>query len=122
MTTITDTLHGTRRELLRVLGLAGSAVATATIVAPGAALAETKHRHAGAIVYRLRARKTSRCNACARHHRRFAFLTRALADAHRAHPGCNCPITTQRIRTHAFRVLFPKGGRGVADLGKARRA
>jgi hypothetical protein len=78
--------------------------------------AEPRRRTKGVVVYRLSVRNTSRCKACARHHRRFAFLTHAIADAHRAHRGCNCPITTQAIRPRTFRMLFPKGGVGVGDL------
>jgi hypothetical protein len=67
-------------------------------------------------VYRLSVRGTSRCKACARHHRRFAYLTHALANAHRAHPGCNCPIDTQRLPPHTFKRLFGRGGAGIGDL------
>jgi hypothetical protein len=116
MTTERDMAHdGTRRQLLRLLGLAGGAAAV-TIAAPEAAIAKAKDKKKGVVVYRLSARATSHCNACAKHHRRYAFLTHALADANRAHPGCNCPITTQEVRGKTFKALFPKGGSGVVRL------
>jgi hypothetical protein len=110
----------TRRYLLQFLGLAGAA--GATIVAPTAAAAMPKHKQKGVVVYRLSTRGTSRCKACARHHQRLAFLTHALANANRAHPGCNCPITTQRLLPKTFKRLFAKSSSGVADLRADRRA
>jgi hypothetical protein len=116
----TETPGTSRRRLLQLLGLAGAAAAT--IVTPAAADAKSKHRQKGVVVYRLSTRGTSRCKACARHHQRFAFLTHAIADARRAHPGCNCPITTQRLLPRTFKQLFAKNDSGVADLATARRA
>jgi hypothetical protein len=109
----------TRRNLLRILGLTGAA-AVAVLASPGSSMGAAKRKVNGVIVYRLSVRKRSTCKACASHHRRFAFATHALANAGRAHPGCNCPIKTQRMRTHTFHQLFPKGGTGVADLGGRR--
>ena len=102
--------------MLQLLGVVGTVAAT--LVDPESALAKARHKQQGVVVYRLSVRRTSRCKACAGHHRRFAFLTHALADAHRAHPGCNCPIDTQRLRPRAFKLLFPKGGSGVGDLAR----
>jgi hypothetical protein len=110
----------TRRGLLQILGLAGAA--GATIGAPSVAFAKPKHGQKGVVVYRLSVRGTSRCKACAKHHARFAYLTHALANAHRAHPGCNCPITTQRLLPRTFRKVFAKNASGVADLTADRRA
>ena len=104
----------TRRQLLQLLGLAGAA--GATIAAPTAAFAKSKHKQKGVVVYRLSTRGTSRCKACARHHKRLAFLTHAIANAHRAHPGCNCPITTQRLLPKTFKRLFAKNASGVAEV------
>jgi hypothetical protein len=104
----------TRRHLLQLLGLAGAA--GATIAVPTAAEAMPKHKQKGVVVYRLSTRGTSRCKACARHHTRLAFLTHAIANAHRAHPGCNCPITTQRLSPRSFKQLFAKNASGVAEL------
>ncbi len=109
-------LEPTRRSLLRLAGAAG-AFATAVLAVPSAAMARPKPKASGFVVYRMSVRGTSSCKACKRHHARFAYLTHALADAHRAHPGCNCPIRTQKIRRRTFRRLFPAGSGGVADLG-----
>jgi hypothetical protein len=103
-----------RRQMLQLLGLVGTVAAT--LVDPGAAFAKAEHKRKGVVVYRLSVRGTSRCKACARHHRRFAYLTHALANAHRAHPGCNCPIDTQRLPPHTFKLLFARGGAGIGDL------
>jgi hypothetical protein len=121
MTTVSTATPGTtRRGLLQLLGLAGAA--GATIGAPSVAFAKSKHRQKGAIVYRLSVRGTARCKACAKHHARFVYLTHAIANAHRAHPGCNCPITTQRLLPKTFKHLFGKNASGVADLTTDRRA
>lgn len=112
-----------RRQMLQILGFVGTAAAT--LVDPSAAFAKAKHKQKGVVVYRLSVRGTSRCEACARHHRRFAYRTHALANAHRAHPGCNCPITAQLLRPRTARALFPKGGSDVGDLvrlAETRRA
>jgi hypothetical protein len=111
----TDSSGSSRRQLLRILALAGS-TAAATTMTPGAAFANRTQKQKGVVVYRLSVRKTSRCKACARHHKRFTFLTHALANARRAHPGCNCPINTQFLFPRTFRLLFAKGGSGVGDL------
>ena len=110
-----ETAGSSRRQILQILGLVGTAAATMSTPAV-AAIAKSKHRQKGIVVYRLSARGTSRCKACARHHKRFAFSTHAIANAHRAHPGCNCPITTQRLTTATFKLLFRKSGTGVGDL------
>jgi hypothetical protein len=68
------------------------------------------------IVQRFKTRKTKSCRACKLHHTRFVFKTRGLADAHRAHPGCDCPIVPQPISKKVFRRLFPRGFDGVAQI------
>ncbi len=73
----------------------------------------------GVIVFRLQARGTKHCNACASHHKFKIFLTREFADKGRAHIGCNCPITTQEISNTEFRSLFENTGAigiGSVDL------
>ena len=64
----------------------------------------------GVIVFRLQARRTKHCNACANHHKFKLFLTREFADKGRAHIGCNCPITTQEISNTDFQRLFGNTG------------
>jgi hypothetical protein len=107
----------TRRTLLKMLGIAGGA-AVATVVGATPALARRKRRKGadGVIAYRLSARGSS-CRACSQHHRYLVFATHALADANRAHPGCNCPITTQELAKKLARRLFATGV-GVVDLRK----
>ena len=99
-----DRPDASRRQVLQLLGLVGTAVSTR--IDPAAVFAKAKRKPKGVVVYRLSVRGTSRCKACARHHRRFAYLTHALANAHRAHPGCNCPIDTQLVRPHTAKLLF----------------
>jgi len=115
-----ETTGTSRRNLLQLLGFAGAA--SVTIGTPSVAFAKSKHRQKGAVVYRLSVRGTARCKACAKHHARFVYLTHAIANAHRAHPGCNCPITTQRLLPKTFKRLFAKNAAGVADLTAERRA
>jgi hypothetical protein len=112
-----------RRELLRALAVGGAALGA--FGAPGTALARRKKKkplaikpEKGVIVYRFQVRGTRSCGACRRHHRYMIFQTTAVANLHRAHVGCNCPVETQKINTRAFRLLFPEGGPGVADLRK----
>jgi len=89
----------------------------ATTLGTTPALAKKKHGSAhGIVVYRLSARGSS-CRACKKHHRSFVFATHALAAANRAHPGCNCPITTQLLAKKKVRRLLPAGV-GVVDLRK----
>ena len=104
----------TRRTLLKVLGIAGGA-AVATVAGATPALAKQK-RSRGIVVYRLSARGSS-CRACSQHHRYLVFATHALAAANRAHPGCNCPITTQELAKKLARRLLPTGV-GLVDLRK----
>jgi hypothetical protein len=107
-----------RRTLLKALGIAGGA-AVATVVGAGPALAKQRKSKAvnGVVVYRLSARGSS-CRACRHHHRYLVFATHALAAANRAHPGCNCPITTQELAKKVARRLLPAGV-GLVDLRKA---
>jgi len=107
----------TRRTLLKVLGIAGGA-AVATVVGAAPALAKQRKSKVvnGIVVYRLSARGSS-CRACSQHHRYLVFATHALAAANRAHPGCNCPITTQELARKLAHRLLPAGV-GLVDLRK----
>lgn len=69
-------------------------------------------------MHRLSTRNTRSCSACQAHHRSKVFLTAGLADANRAHPSCNCPITEQQLSAEQLRSLVasPTGGEGVWDL------
>jgi hypothetical protein len=74
-----------------------------------------------AVVYRLRTRKTRACAACRRHHQYTLFRSHAIANANRAHVGCNCPIIPQAISRRLFKKLFPNGSQGVALLSRHPR-
>src|SRR5262245_19122789 len=108
-----------RRDFLKLLVL--SSAAAGTVGLPGEALARKRHRKhfPGKVVFRLRTRKHDSCGACRKHHRFMIFRTQALASVTRAHPGCNCPVVTQKLPIKEFKHLFgPKGVAlsGVADL------
>jgi TAT (twin-arginine translocation) pathway-exported protein len=106
-----------RRNFLK--GIA--AVGTATAVPFGwADHAEAAKKKKELLVFRLQTRKTVSCRACKIHHRFLIFLTRAKADQHRAHPGCNCPIVEQKLSRRAFRLLFAAEALrlGFVDLRK----
>lgn len=113
----------TRRDVLKCLAVAGVAVASSVIV-PDQALAAAKHRHRVAkfMVFRLSTRKTEACRACRVHHRFIVFRSFFLADANRAHPGCDCQIVRQHVSLSRFKKLFPKGSNGIAHLVRGVRA
>ena len=68
-------------------------------------------------VFRLRTRGTRECRTCKRHAWYKVFRTRQLADINRAHLGCNCPITEQRVSDAKFQQMFPDPtSPGVVDL------
>jgi hypothetical protein len=104
-----------RRGVLRAFLAAGAAAVAVGSAAP----AEAKPKvH---LVCRLRTRRTRACRACRIHHRYLVFLSPALADANRAHPGCDCPIVKQRISRRQFRRMFPDPSVGVFDLRRLPR-
>ena len=112
-----------RRDFLKLLVL--SSAAAGAVGLPGEALARKRHRKhfPGKVVFRLRTRKQHSCGACRKHHRFMIFHTQALASATRAHPGCNCPVVTQKLPIKEFKHLFgPKGVArgGIADLRHVR--
>lgn len=47
--------------------------------------------------YKLSPDGQTTCNACKKHARNKLFTTAVIADAHRAHPGCNCKVKKVRI-------------------------
>ena len=111
-----------RRRFLQLM-VATATAAVASLGMPPAAPARRSHKknHQGALVYRFTTRRHRSCRACQRHHRFMVFRTHALADAHRAHPGCNCPIVRHKMPAKQFRRLFGRRGAaptGVVDLRK----
>jgi hypothetical protein len=75
-------------------------------------------------VFRLRTRNTRSCRACRIHHQYMVFISQGRASQNRAHPGCNCPITKQKIPGDLFRQLFLDTGAiesGVVDLRHVMR-
>jgi hypothetical protein len=116
-----------RRNVLAALAVLGSA-AVATVLAPAGALAKRRKRKKKArkalgvppekrfIVYRFRTRRRHACRACRKHRRYKMFLTHALANGHRAHPGCNCPIVPHQITRKSARLLFSADTTGIVDL------
>lgn len=121
MNTSNQKQRPSRRAILK--GLAGLAAATVAAATTGVADAgyllkgrPFRKSFGKVIVYRLRTRGTKACRACQLHHRFIIFRSRILADTNRAHVGCNCPIVTQEISKARFRMLFPRGSKGVARL------
>ena len=92
------------RDLLKRLAVGGAAAAAATVV-PRAAVPTGSPARA-VTVFRLRTRDTQSCKSCRSHHRYKVFISLASADRNRAHPGCNCPITKQKLGKEAFNRLF----------------
>src|SRR5262245_18736580 len=107
-----------RRGFLKGIAAVGTAAA---LPLGWADQAEAGKKKQGRLVFRLQSRKTVSCKACKFHHRFLIFLSRATADQHRAHPGCNCPIVQQRLPRDEFRMLFVKTGaleQGFVDVRK----
>ena len=105
-----------RRQILKGLA-AGGAVAAITF--PASANIPTGPKAGAVTVFRLRTRDTHACNACQIHHRYKIFKSMAAANNNRAHPGCNCPITKQKLAGGVFQALFLDTGAietGVVDL------
>lgn len=103
-----------RRDALRMMA--------AATLAPAGALRRPS-RGQGVIVFRLRTRDTRACRACEIHHRYLVFISHARANRNRAHPGCNCPITKEKLPKEEFRRIFldTRAIRlGMADLRKLR--
>jgi len=115
-----------RRVLLQSIVAVAAATVSGTAVAHGG---ESVGRHREIphfkseqiIVYRLRTRKTRACRACRLHHQHTLFRSQAIANANRAHTGCNCPIIPQAISKRVFKRLFPRGSEGVALLPRHPR-
>src|SRR5215813_1358843 len=89
-----------RRDALLKMA-AATVAATATSVAPSAAARLAPEAVAskgqGVIVFRLSTRRSRACRACDLHHRYRIYISHARADRNRPHPGCNCPITMERL-------------------------
>jgi hypothetical protein len=103
-----------RREFLKLLLLAGGAAGA--VAMPDEGLAQRRRKtFRGKIVFRLQTRRHYSCKACKQHHRFTIFRSHALADANRAHPGCNCPIVTQMMPVKEFKRAF--GRRALAPAG-----
>jgi hypothetical protein len=106
-----------RRDFLRLV-LFSSALG-GVVAVPAAVEAKRKGKKPGKLVFRLQTRRHHSCNACKQHHKFTVFRTQALADANRAHPGCNCPIVSYKMPLRRWKKLLgPKGlaPSGVADL------
>ena len=105
----------TRRHVLKAVAF--SAIAFS---GQGVLVAGTRNRpRPGFTAFRLRTRDTNACRACREHHRYKVFISFAHCDRGRAHPGCNCPITKQKLPLAEFKRLFLDTGairEGVVDL------
>jgi len=111
-----------RRDLLGRLAAAGAVAAVAT-AAPQAGM-PTGSVSQAVTVFRLRTRNSRACRACRIHHRYMVFISLGRATQNRAHPGCNCPITKQKIARDLFSRIFLDTGAieaGVVDLRHVAR-
>ena len=114
---VSDKDSRSRRNFLKGIAAVGTAV---TVPFGWADHAEAAKKKKEVIVYRLQSRGTVSCKACKLHHRFVISLKREIADKHRAHPGCNCPIVEQKLSRRAFRLLFAAEALrlGFVDLRK----
>jgi len=107
----------TRRRLLQGLAAAGAGALAPTTV--GAAASPTKASK-GLVVFRFTTRNAHSCRACRQHHRYKVFAAHALADANRAHPGCNCQIVPSRLNSKLYRAFFGDDGVAMEGVGDFR--
>ena len=111
-------MHTSRRKFLRsAAGATYVGVIAGTVGLGRSALAQGDSTE---MVFRLSTRNTRTCSACRNHARYKVFETGFLADTNRAHPGCNCPVTDQRIDRSLLERLqaTPTGLAGVWDRRK----
>jgi hypothetical protein len=109
-----------RREFLKLLLLAGGAAGA--VAMPDEGLAQRRRKtFRGEIVFRLQTRRHYSRKACKQHHRFTIFRSHALADANRAHPGCNCPIVTQMMPVKQFKRAFGRSALAPAGVIDVRR-
>ena len=118
-----DESRPSRRVVLRSIAAVAAATVSGTALAhggpPGIKFRPIpSFKLEQVVVYRLRTRKTRACSACRLHHQRTIFRSHGIANAKRAHKGCNCPIIPQAISKRLFRKLFPPGSNGVAMLSR----
>lgn len=93
----------TRRAFLKCLGLLGITASTVSTTGCGGG---SKKNDGKVEAFKLSARGRSACNACASHARNKIFQTAAVADAHRAHPGCTCAVKAVRIPVAEAQLYF----------------
>jgi hypothetical protein len=118
-----DQIDPPRRAFLKLLVLSTAVAGTVGLPGEAHARKRRKKHFPGKIVFRLRTRKHHSCRACKKHHRFMIFRTQALADANRAHAGCNCPVVSQRLPIRNFKRFFGRHGLapgGVIDLRHVR--
>jgi hypothetical protein len=114
-----------RRRLLQGLAALGSIV-----VAPVAAQAivapmfrpRASRSVKGIMVYRFTIRGAYSCRACKQHHKYKVFTSRAIANANRAHPGCNCAIDMMRLDAQVANKLFGRKALAPTGVGDLRLA
>lgn len=58
------------------------------------------------VAYRLSTNGQRACNACKGHAAHRFFRTRAVADANRAHKGCNCAIVPHPLPMGTWNQYF----------------
>jgi hypothetical protein len=74
------------------------------------------------LVYRLSTRGSRACTACKRHGANRFYRLKGLADADRAHPGCNCRILPQRVPDDLYRQWFLRAGGDLTPVFDGRLA
>ena len=93
----------TRRRFLQISG--GAIVTGAVTTTVGLGKRARAQVRSTQTVFRLSTRNTRTCNGCRQHARHKVFDTFVLADANRAHPGCNCPINSQSMESSLLEQL-----------------
>jgi hypothetical protein len=114
-----------RRRLLQGLAALGTVVvapvAAEAIVAPMFRRRATRSVK-GVMVYRFTTRHAYACRACEQHHKYKVFTSRGIANANRAHPGCNCAIVEMRLDAQVANKLFGRKALAPTGVGDLRLA
>lgn len=88
----------TRRAFIRALGMVGLAAPLISMIGCGNSDSSGSSNDPNKVdAFKLSARGLKACKACREHARNKIFLSAAIADAHRAHSGCDCKVKLVRI-------------------------
>lgn len=104
-----------RRTLMKGVAAAGAASITAALISCGGGGGGAKGQQS-VTLYRFQTRNARTCQACKNHSHYKVFVSKAAAQHHRAHTGCNCKIVTQQVTSEYWEFVSSYETNGVVDL------